>query len=49
MEKAIQKEDVLYQFYGLTPLWDTYYERKQNMKFKNKWENVKAGWRPRRK
>jgi hypothetical protein len=26
---------------GMTPLWDEYYVKAQNKKFKNKWEKVK--------
>jgi hypothetical protein len=26
---------------GMTPLWDEYYVKAQNNKFKNKWEKIK--------
>ncbi len=26
---------------GMTPLWDEYYTEAQNIKFKNKWDQVK--------
>jgi len=49
MNSSIQADDPFLNLYGLTPLWDTYYEKTQNVKFKNKWQNVKDGWRPRKK
>lgn len=27
---------------GMTPLWDEYYVKAQNRKFKNKWDKVKS-------
>lgn len=26
---------------GMTPLWDEYYVKAQNKKFKNKWDKIK--------
>jgi len=50
MERVIiHTDEPFLSLYGLTPLWDTYYEKTQNVKFKNKWQNVKDGWRPRKK
>jgi hypothetical protein len=49
MEKTIQKGDDFLSFYGHTPLWDSYYQTSQNKKFKNKWDKVKDGWRPRKR
>lgn len=28
---------------GMTPLWDEYYAKAQNQKFKNKWDKIKKG------
>lgn len=49
MENTLQATDDFLSFYGNTPLWDTYYEKSQNKKFKNKWDKVKDGWRPRKR
>ena len=49
MEKMITQADDFLSFYGSTPLWDTYYNKAQNFKFKNKWDKVKDGWRPRKR
>lgn len=27
---------------GMTPLWDEYYVKAQNKKFKNKWDKIKS-------
>jgi len=27
---------------GLTPLWDQFYVKEQNRKFKNKWDKIKS-------
>lgn len=33
------KADKIYG--GMTPLWDEYYVKSQNQKFRNKWDKVK--------
>jgi hypothetical protein len=49
MEASVHVNEDLLNLYGFTPLWDTYYESSQNKKFKNKWDKVKDGWRPRKR
>lgn len=49
MEASVQVNEDFLNLYGFTPLWDTYYENSQNKKFKNKWDKVKDGWRPRKR
>ncbi|MEM7162354.1 MAG: hypothetical protein AAF487_07910 [Bacteroidota bacterium] len=48
MDNSLQTSDFL-NYFDFTPLWDNYYESSQNMKFKNKWDKVKTGWRPRKR
>lgn len=49
MDRAIHFNDDFLQYYEFTPLWDSYYKNAQEKKFKNKWEKVKTGWRPRKR
>ncbi|NNC83798.1 MAG: hypothetical protein HKN79_09480 [Flavobacteriales bacterium] len=49
MDTQIHVQDDFLNLYGFTPLWDSYYEKSQNVKFKNKWDKVKDGWRPRKR
>jgi hypothetical protein len=49
MENTLQATEDFLSCYGNTPLWDTYYAKAQNKKFKNKWDKVKDGWRPRKR
>lgn len=30
-----------HEYAGMTPLWDAFYIKEQNRKFKNKWEKIK--------
>jgi hypothetical protein len=30
-----------YHYAGMTPLWDEFYVKAQNKKFKNKWDRIK--------
>ena len=49
MDRAVHANDEFLNLYEFTPLWDSYYNTAQNKKFKNKWEKVKTGWRPRKR
>ena len=49
MESSIPAQDDFLNLYGYTPLWDSYYVNAQNKKFKNKWNKVKDGWKPRKR
>ena len=49
MEKSLPFSDTLTGVYGLTPLWDSYYRSSQEVKYKNKWEKIKTGWKPRKR
>jgi len=48
MDSSLHSSDFL-NYFDYTPLWDNYYESSQNRKFKNKWDKVKTGWRPRKR
>jgi len=49
MDQSLHIQDDFLNLYGFTPLFDSYFQDSQNQKFKNKWDKVKDGWRPRKR
>ena len=41
LNKSKKARDLQWLYSAETPLWDSYYQREQNKKFRNKWERIK--------